>query len=568
MGHPLRWVVALTALSCGGSTAVTTSTETSDTSAAESGPCPATISIPSAGEQVGQQIQLQVSFPASCASSVDAMIAYIDTQRCDESPYAFPNAGCRVTSNQFSTSTWVQVAPGTHTLNVNSWQGPTVSTSTPITFTYTPSGNNPCPATITVPSQNEQVGQSIQLQVSFKSGCTPDTMTASIDGQRCDQSPYPYPNAGCTVNADQFSGSTWVQVTPGTHTLSVDSWQGSTESESTPITFTYATSSTGDPVLAGAGDIGWYAGKSFEIATGHEVEAINPDLVFTLGDNAYGANGNDQGAIQNYDGCYDPAWGAFKAKTLPMPGNHDYGNWDSQAAGQARVMSGYYPYFTGGDPNSPTRGITVGGNTWDTLHYGYDLTTASGKKWRYIALNSGPCFYKPYTTQNCGTSSSEYAWLQNELATHLKTRSGGSYVGIIVGTHFNRWSSGGCGGGNGQVDPFVQLMYDYHVDLYLAGHIHDYERFCQIGKTAQSTSQGNCGAVTGPVCDTAGPVEINVGTGGADDGTEAMPDAWAASQKRITQTGVLKLVLHDTSWDFEFRSTADQVLDSNSYAVH
>jgi hypothetical protein len=432
-------------------------------------------------------------------------------------------------------------------------------------------GVNPCPATITIPSQNETVGAAIQLKVEFDAGCTDvDAMVAYIDGDRCDRAPYPIPNAGCAVSSDQFSTSTWVNVTVGKHTLVVDSWQGSLESVSDPVTFTYPGPADGgsDPVLVGAGDIGWYYGTSYEVATGNEIKTLDPDWVFTLGDNAYGANNNDQGALSNFDYCYDPAWGSFKAKTLPMPGNHDYGNWDSQDAGVQRVMSGYYAYFTGGDPNSPSQAITVGGTSWDSLHYGYDFTTASGKKWRFIALNSGDCFYPPYTTQNCGTASSEYAWFKNELATHVKTISGGTYVGLIVGTHFDRWTSSGCGGGNGNVDAFVQLMYDYHVDLYLAGHVHNYERFCQIGKVAGATTQGNCASSSGPVCDTAGPVEINVGTGGADDGATANPDPWAASLVRLSQTGVAKLTLHDTSWDYEFLSTSNQLLDSATYLTH
>jgi len=444
----------------------------------------------------------------------------------------------------------------------------------------TDAGTDPCPATITIPSQNEIVGPAIQLHVTFPARCTGvDAMIAYIDRQRCDQAPYPDPNPGCSVSSNQFSTSTWVNVTPGTHVLVVNSWQGSTVSESAPVTFVYPgptdggtpvrdAGAAGDPVLVGAGDIGWYYGTSYEVATGNEIRALNPSWVFTLGDNAYGANNDDQGALSNYDYCYDPAWGSFKAKTLPMPGNHDYGNWDSQDAGIQRIMSGYYAYYTGGDPNSPSQAITVGGNTWDSLHYGYDFTTASGKKWRFISVNSGDCFYAPYQTQNCGTSSSEYAWLQNELSTHLKTISGGPYVGLIVGTHFDRWSSSGCGGGSGQVDPFVQLMYAYHVDLYLAGHVHNYERFCQIGKAPGPTTQGNCSNTTGPVCDPAGPVEINIGTGGADDGTAGNPDPWAASQARFSQTGVAQLTLHDSSWDFAFLSTSNAVLDSVSYPTH
>jgi hypothetical protein len=564
-----RWPVfalALMSIACGKSDSHDLlPTPPSDASGLTS--CAATWVIPTQGEEVGQDIQLEVRFPAGC-TGVDALVASIDGQRCDQAPYPFPNPGCSVSGDQFSTSTWVQITPGTHTLSAQSWVGPTESQSNSISFTYTPSTPPACAATILIPSENERVGQAIQLKVSFAAGCTPDAMTAYIDGQRCDQAPYPSPNPGCSVSGDEFSPSTWVQVTPGTHTLVVESTEGSAVLSSAPVTFTYNPSSGHDPVLAGAGDIGWYAGKTFEVATGNELRKIAPDYVFTLGDNAYGSNGNDQGAIENYDALYDPAWGPLKTKTLPMPGNHDYGNWDSQPDGQARVMSGYYAYFTGADANSPAKAVTVGGTSWDAFHYAVDILTASGKKWRYVSVNSGDCFYQPYRLQNCGPNSSEYAWLKQELAGDVKASAGGDYVGIIVGTHFDRWESSGCGHGNSQVQPFLELMQQYHVDLYLAGHVHNYERFCQIGSTPQETTQGNCASAEGPVCDPSGPVELNVGTGGADDGSTAMPDAWAASQTRISKTGVLKLMLHDTSWSFEFLGTSNTVLDSGSYAVH
>jgi NADH dehydrogenase FAD-containing subunit len=51
----------------------------------------------------------------------------------------------------------------------------------------------------------------------------------------------------------------------------------------------------------------------------------------TLGDNTYPV-----GAPSEFTECYEPTWGRFKERTLPSPGNHDYG--------QPKAL-GYYNYF-------------------------------------------------------------------------------------------------------------------------------------------------------------------------------------------------------------------------------
>ena len=49
--------------------------------------------------------------------------------------------------------------------------------------------------------------------------------------------------------------------------------------------------------------------------------AIPGAAVFTIGDNAYPI-----GAASEFANCYDPTWGAFKNRTRPRLGNHDFGN--------------------------------------------------------------------------------------------------------------------------------------------------------------------------------------------------------------------------------------------------
>jgi acid phosphatase type 7 len=79
-----------------------------------------------------------------------------------------------------------------------------------------------------------------------------------------------------------------------------------------------------------------------------------------VGDNAYPG-----GSATEYRNKYDPTWGSFKARTRPVPGNHEY------SSGSA---SGYMGYFGAA---AVTNSVDGG------VYYAYDL----GKSWRAYALN-------------------------------------------------------------------------------------------------------------------------------------------------------------------------------------
>lgn len=74
--------------------------------------------------------------------------------------------------------------------------------------------------------------------------------------------------------------------------------------------------------LVGTGDIA-VCGTERDSATAAIVQGIldaDPTAIaFTSGDNVY-----PDGSITNFNNCYEPTWGAFKARTRPTPGNHEY----------------------------------------------------------------------------------------------------------------------------------------------------------------------------------------------------------------------------------------------------
>lgn len=168
-----------------------------------------------------------------------------------------------------------------------------------------------------------------------------------------------------------------------------------------------------------------------EGATAKLAASLNPDAVFALGDTQY-----DKGTYSEFTGSYDKTWGALKSITRPVPGNHEY-----MTAGAA----GYYKYFAPRIPDSA-----------DGLGY-YTSTVGS---WRVYNLNSN-C-----TKINC---AAQVTWFKKQLATNNEKCT-------VMLMHFPRYSSGKHGSQT-SVAPLWRAAYAAKVDLALAGHDHDYERF-------------------------------------------------------------------------------------------
>ena len=188
---------------------------------------------------------------------------------------------------------------------------------------------------------------------------------------------------------------------------------------------------TTDAVLVGAGDIATCGGDA-DSATAALIEGI-PGAVFTAGDNAY-----ENGSVKDFRDCYDPTWGAFKDRTRPSAGNHDW---------QTKDLGGYLGYF--GEAAAPN------GTSW----YSYDLGA-----WHVIVLDSD-CS----NVDGCGADSPQGRW----LAADLKASTSLCTLAIW---HHPRFSSG-FHGNDGSVEPFWRALYAAGADLIVNGHDHDYERF-------------------------------------------------------------------------------------------
>lgn len=266
-------------------------------------------------------------------------------------------------------------------------------------------------------------------------------------------------------------------------------------------------SSTGGIVFAGAGDIS-DCGNDNDEATAKLLD-VTPGTVFTLGDNVYSS-----GTAAQFTQCYDPTWGRHKARTKPAPGNHDY---------NTSGASGYYGYF--GDLAGPAgRG-----------YYSFDLGD-----WHIVSLNS---------EVSMSAGSAQETWLRADLAASTKQCT-------LAYWHKPRFSSGTNHGSLSSAQPLWQALYDFHAELILNGHEHNYERF------APQTP-------TGAADPTNGIREIVAGTGGEshynDEGTP-LPNSEVFNG---TTYGVLKLTLGSGTYTWQFVPVAGQTFtDSGSGTCH
>ena len=248
-------------------------------------------------------------------------------------------------------------------------------------------------------------------------------------------------------------------------------------------------------VLA-AGDVA-SCGHTKDTATGNLIKGLE-GTVLALGDLAY-----NEGTSAEFANCYHPVWGSFKARTKPVPGNHDY-----RTAGAA----GYYGYFAG---VAKYYTFTLGG-------------------WTLYALN-------PYVAS--GPGSAQATWFENALKADPNRCQ-------LMYWHPPYISSADHGNSDAAKNLFA-LGYKYRVEIALAGHDHVYERFRQMNPARQ-------------VEDGRGVRLFTVGTGGTSN--DSFGAAKPGSVKRARGNGVLQLTLGDAgtySWSFK-NAAGSSVSDSGS----
>lgn len=265
-------------------------------------------------------------------------------------------------------------------------------------------------------------------------------------------------------------------------------------------------------VLLAAGDIANCQALSGAEATAKIIESIPNATVAALGDLAL-----KNGSAAEFANCYDKTWGAFKSRTRPAPGNHEFHS------------SGATPYF---DYFGAAAGDSKKG------YYSYQLGS-----WHIISMN-GEC----KDIGGCQTGSPEEKWLRADLRAHPAACT-------LAYWHEPLFSSGAEHDNNYHYRDFWRDLYAAHATIVLNGHDHDYERF------APQTPDGKADPAHGIR-------EFVVGTGGNHPRPFGPPKPNSQVRKAFT-FGVLKLTLRAHSYDWQFIPIAGQTFsDSGSGSCH
>lgn len=237
--------------------------------------------------------------------------------------------------------------------------------------------------------------------------------------------------------------------------------------------------------------------------TGQLINAL-PYPVLAVGDLAY-----PSGSKADFARCYTPYWGAFKSRTYPAPGNHEYGT-----AGAA----GYFEYF----------GVRAG--EAGKGYYSFNLGA-----WHIVSLNSN---------RELETDAPQLKWLDEDLRRHRQRC-------VLAYWHHPRYSSGPHGTDT-RTQAFWALLHRHGVSVVVTGHDHIYERFAPMNEHGAHD----------PV---RGIRSFIAGTGGARH--YAVQQRIALSEVANGETwGVLKLTLNADQYAWDFLPVASQVFSDSGSA--
>ena len=330
-----------------------------------------------------------------------------------------------------------------------------------------------------------------------------------------------------TLSASRQGSSYAVDATSalvaGTYTAQAEQTDGSGNlARSSANTFAVnAAAPSPDRVLIGAGDIASCT-ETADTATGALLADFPDAVVATFGDNAY-----PLGTAQQFNDCYDPAWGAARNRTRPSVGTHDYGE------AQGGSLAGYTGYFAstlalmGPSASDPSR-----------AYYSYDIGA-----WHVVVLNAACFYYAP----GCSELGQEQ-WLRRDLTT----RPAACTLAIF---HNPLFTSSSVHTGDPRMQRYWNALYEHGADLILNGHNHHYERFAP---------QNPSGAAD----PTYGIRSIIVGTGGAE--FYGFGTIKPNSQVRNANAyGIIKLTLRPGSYEWQFVPVAGSTFtDSGSSSCH
>ncbi|HEY7756387.1 MAG TPA: metallophosphoesterase [Actinomycetota bacterium] len=277
------------------------------------------------------------------------------------------------------------------------------------------------------------------------------------------------------------------------------------------------------PVIAAVGDIACnslpseHARRCRYDQVAEAIRTLSPDAYLVLGDIQY-----LHGSLEDLRAYYDRYFADLMPITYPAIGNHET---------YTLYAEGYYEYF--GERAHPPGG-------W----YSFDLGS-----WHLVALNSqlckgstwtpelgqrAPITRSPAIDRGCGPGTPEYEWLKRDLVTHPAACT-------LAFLHHPLFGAAPYPQGVflHQLQPLYELLDTQGVDVVLAGHEHNYQRFAPMDAFGRP--------------DPNGLRQFVVGTGGSTYGE--LPGGAAADHREAGQDrsfGVLSMTLGEGGYDWAF----------------
>ncbi|RPJ42942.1 MAG: alkaline phosphatase [Chloroflexi bacterium] len=252
-----------------------------------------------------------------------------------------------------------------------------------------------------------------------------------------------------------------------------------------------------DPaVLIGAGDIS-VCGQDGDDKTAQLLRQLvrrHPRaVIFTAGDNS-----QTMGQMSEYIQCFEPAWGSFKNRIRPSPGNHD---WFTEQGAD------YFTYF----------GQAAG-------DFGLGYYSFDHGNWHIVSLNSN-C-----ESAGCGEDSAQALWLRDDLEKSPQACT------LLYWHHPIRSSGKVPVDLSGEV--FWQIASDFGAEIVINGHDHHYERFVPLDRDGIASPD-------------SGIRSFIVGTGGAWLFDLDKPLPITATRDNSTY-GVILFLLYPDRYEWEF----------------
>jgi hypothetical protein len=262
--------------------------------------------------------------------------------------------------------------------------------------------------------------------------------------------------------------------------------------------------SAGGKVVLAAGDI------QAQSSTSNPTEAVldaNPhDALLALGDLQYTA-----GTLAQFNTSFSQTWGDLgdKRRIYPIPGNHEHGS---------TLASNFCAYFRTGT-NGPAA-VDPCARSTTRPHY-----AATIGDWRVLAFDTGSS-----GSTNGDLNATQATFLRTDLAAD-------THKCELVFMHHPRYSAGSHGSNPALADNWQDMM-NAGVDVVLAGHDHNYQRWNRM-------------SAAGAVATTSGIREFVVGSGGRSHySSSRRPTGLQAIN--TDSFGVLRLVLKAGGYDWRF----------------